>query len=111
MADNSPPQDEAAKRQARLAFLEREIAWQRGQLESVERDQRKAPYLLVGILLAIPAGFIWGWVQSILVVLGSIALFLSAMYLTAGHRSEYRDKIVSLEKEKSELEHTPYQFR
>ena len=111
MTADAPADDEAAKRQSKLAFLEREIAWQRQQLESVERDQRKAPYLLFGIVLAIPAAIVWGWFEALLFVLGTIVLFIAAMYLTAGHRSEYRDKIASLEKQRAETENVPYRFR
>ena len=92
---SEPAPDDAARR----AWLEGEIAWNRKHLESVERDQRRAPWLLCGILLSIPAAFVWGWFRAALVVLAAIALTLGALYLTGVHRSQYRQKIAELERE------------
>jgi polyferredoxin len=90
--------------EAHVAWLRREIEWQKKNLEGVDNDRKKAPFLLLGLVLAIPVGIIWSWVHAVLVVIGTFALLTSAYYLTAGHRSEYLQKIAGLESELREAE-------
>lgn len=90
--------------EAHVAWLRKELDWQRKNLEGVDNDRKKAPFLLLGIVLAIPVGILWGWIKAVLVVIGTLALLTSAYYLTAGHRSEYLQKIAGLEKELREAE-------
>ena len=68
------------------------------------RDRQRAPFLLLGFILAIPVGIMFGWFKAILVCVGSIALLISALYLTTVHRSQYLQKIASLEEQMKEAE-------
>lgn len=97
---NQTPDDPVAH----VEWLQKELEWQRKNLEGVDNDRRRAPFILVGLVLAIPIGILWGWIKAILVCIGTLALLTSAYYLTAGHRSEYLQKIAGLEKELKEAE-------
>ncbi len=91
--------------EAHLRWLQSQIDWNKKNLESVNRDRQRSPFLVViGIVAAIPTGFVFGWFKAVLVCLGAIALTISALYLTTGHRLQYLEKIASLERELKESE-------
>jgi hypothetical protein len=99
--------DANAERQEALDrrdYLKRELEWFGKQLESVKRDQRRAPLLLLGVPLAIPAGLVFDAWIAFFVAAGTIILTTSAIYLTSGHRSEYHAKIGKLESELRDVE-------
>jgi hypothetical protein len=91
---------------AHARWLEQEIARQRSYLESVDRDRGRAPFLLLGFVVAIPVGIFYGWIKALLVCLGTVALLLSIYYLTAMHRSQYLHKIAGLENDLREVQRT-----
>jgi hypothetical protein len=86
------------------AYLEEELASQRRFLESLDRDRRRAPLLLLLLPLAVPAAIWLGAFAAVLVVLGTIALLIGAYYLVWGHRTEYQAKIRQLERELAALQ-------
>lgn len=75
--------------QARQADLRR-------HLESLRRDQRRVPWLLLGLLLTVPAGWWWGVKGAALVTIGTLILVGSAAYLIWGHRVEYEQKLAEV---------------
>lgn len=90
----------------------REILRQRAQqkleanarnMAKLQRDKRKLPWLLLILILTIPAGFLWGF-RGVLIVLGGTVFTLSsAFYLWWGHAVEYQQKDAALRAELKKL--------
>jgi hypothetical protein len=83
--------------------LEEEIAYLEAQLERVRRDRERAPWLLCGLLLMVPAAYLYSWVGAAIVFVIVITTTGCAFYLGVGHRAEYEDKIARLKSELSLL--------
>lgn len=80
--------------------IDEEIAFLERQLASLARDRKRLPWLLVLAALSPIAWALFGaWIGLGLLV-GGLAFFLGGLYLTAGHASEYREKLERLERER-----------
>ena len=91
--------------EAHLRWLQSQIDWNKQNLESVSRDRRRAPFIvLAGFVAAIPVGIFFDFVKAVLVCIASIALTISALYLTTGHRMQYQEKIADLERKLKDSE-------
>lgn len=85
------------------AKIEAEIAWSQQQLQSLERDWRRLPYIALLLLLAIPGGYFWGGLGALIAVVGTLIIGAISAYLVTGHKSEYEDKIRDLKKDLQRL--------
>ncbi len=79
--------------------LESNIAWHEESLASLQRERARLPYLWLLALLAVPAGWLYGVIAALLVVVGAAVVFGLAAYLIEGHRAEYEGKLVALRRE------------
>ncbi|MBK9387073.1 MAG: hypothetical protein IPN34_19840 [Planctomycetes bacterium] len=94
---NPPPK-------TRRQRLEEEIAFLETQLEQVRRDRERAPWLLTGLVLMLPAAYFYSWVGAAIAFVVVATTTGCAFYLSVGHRAEYEDKIARLEAELRALE-------
>lgn len=96
--DNIPepshdPPDLATRR------IEEQIAWCRRNLDSLARDRRRLPWLLVLLALGVPVWWFWGGVAAALLAGAVIFTVASGLYLVWGHQTEYQQKIAKLQRE------------
>lgn len=87
----------------RRAKIEAEIAWCNAQLQSLERDWRRLPYIALLLLAVVPAGYVWGGMGAFIATVGTVVIAAISAYLIAGHKSEYEDKIRALKKDLAQL--------
>ena len=98
MAD--PPPNPAERRN----YLEQRIAWNQKNIDSLGRDRRRIPFLFGMLLLAFPAGFKFGAVGVVIIIVATLVTVATAYYLTWGHRTEYEEKIAELRSELDEMD-------
>lgn len=79
--------------------LEEELAFQRKNLESLQRDRKRLPWLLLGTAASVPAGLLFGWIWFLGLFVGSIVFLITGAYIVAGHTNEYTQKVRALEAE------------
>lgn len=70
--------------------LEDRLDWLRNTMAQLDREQRRIPWLAALLVLAVPAGFIWGALAVVFVVLCVIFLVSVWVYVVWAHRHEYR---------------------
>lgn len=87
---------------ARRETLEARIKTLDGLLEGLQRDLARIPWLLVLLVLAIPAGIVWSWVAVVFVVFSVLTLVGTSIYVTWGHQNEYRAERDLIRREVSE---------
>jgi tetrahydromethanopterin S-methyltransferase subunit G len=85
---------------ARIAKLEK-------RLEDVKRDWRQLRWGGLGVIVALPAGLMFGWVAALVVTLIVAATFLTTFYLTRGYRIQYTHDIGELRRRLEEAEGAP----
>jgi hypothetical protein len=85
------------------AELEEEIAFQRQNLDSLQRDRKKLPWLFVITLSSVPAGVLFGWIWFVGLFVVSIIFLVCGSYIVAGHTNEYSIKLQALESELKKL--------
>lgn len=79
-------------------LLER-LEWLDRNIVSLDRDQRRAPYLVVTILFA-PVAWWWkGGFAGLLVAITSIGLASVAWYVVWGHYNEYTTERLAVRRE------------
>ncbi|MBL8682982.1 MAG: hypothetical protein JNK05_27695 [Myxococcales bacterium] len=81
-------------------LLER-LEWLDKNIASLDRDQKRAPYLVVTILLAPVAWFFFGGLAALLVAITAIGLASVAWYVVWGHFNEYTTERLSVRRELS----------
>ncbi|MFW5925274.1 MAG: hypothetical protein ACOCV4_03855 [Myxococcota bacterium] len=84
--------------------LEAEVERLQGELESLERDWKRLPYYAVLLVLAIPAGILWGGLAVALVIGGTATLIGTAAYLISVRKNEYRSDKDSVKRDIRTLE-------
>ena len=85
------------------AEIEEEISYLKRNLEGLERDKKRLPWLFLATAASIPAGILLGLLWFLVLFVGSIAFFIGGNYIVAGHGNEYRHKLASLEAELKNL--------
>ncbi len=85
------------------AELEDELAFQRRNLESLRRDRKRLPWLLLVTAASVPAGVLFGWIWFLGLFVGSIVFLITGAYIVAGHTNEYNQKVLALEEELKNL--------
>jgi hypothetical protein len=90
--------------EGRRKLIEARVEWCQRNLQSLDRDRRLVPGLFLLLLLAIPAGWKFGWIGAALAVLATLFTVAAACYLIWGHRTEYVQKIADLQRELAEVE-------
>ncbi|MFG0319865.1 MAG: hypothetical protein ACF8XB_21515 [Planctomycetota bacterium JB042] len=85
------------------AELEDELAFQRRNLESLQRDKKRLPWLLLVTVASVPAGVLFGWIWFLGLFVGSIVFLITGAYIVAGHTNEYTLKVLALEDELKNL--------
>jgi len=85
------------------AELEEEISFHRGNLDGLQRDKKRLPWLLLVTVASIPAGLMFGMLWFLGLFAGSLAFFICGNYIVAGHGTEYRHKLAALETELKNL--------
>lgn len=83
----------------RIQRLEAELIRLQGQLDSLERDWRRIPWLSAFFLLVIPAGIVEGALGVALVILGVVTLMGVAAYLITVRKNEYRGEMDSIRRD------------
>lgn len=92
----------------RKASLQREVEWLEKCLKSLDSEKRMVPWLALLYVLVIP-GAMWKGVLGVIVVLFATTVILgTAMYIQAGHRSEYMQRLEDTKKALAEIERVPY---
>lgn len=79
--------------------LEAEIGRLQGELESLERDWQRLPWFATLLVLAIPAGLLWGGMGVALTVVGVVLLIGTAAYLISVRKNEYRTELESVRRD------------
>lgn len=84
------PHQSPAVRPDRRALMKQEMLRLEEEAKVLERDWKRAPYLGLGVVLALPVYSVWGGIAAALVVLCAPALVGTALYLLGVRRSENR---------------------
>jgi hypothetical protein len=79
-------------------LLER-LDWLDRNIESLSRDQRRAPLLIVTIALAPVAWYFKGGLAGLLVAITAIGLASVAWYVVWGHTNEYTTERLAVRRE------------
>lgn len=79
-------------------LLER-LEWLDKNIDSLARDQRRAPYLIATIVLAPVAWWFKGGLAGLLVAITSIGLASVAWYVVWGHYNEYTTERLAVRRE------------
>src|SRR5690606_15090795 len=88
-----------AENDAYRAELEDELAFQRKNLESLERDKKRLPWLLVVTVASVPAGLLFGWIWFLGLFVGSLVFLTTGAYIVSGHKNDYTRKVQAIEAE------------
>lgn len=83
--------------------LEEDVAFLKRNLESLERDKRRLPWLLLAVPAAVPVGLLFGWFFGAALAIAGIVFVLSGFYIVSGHGSEYGEKLRAREAELARL--------
>lgn len=80
----------------RREALEQRLEWLKNALAGLERDGRRAPFLLGVVLLAPFAGHWFGGLAALFVVICALILGFTAVYIVWVHRREYELELAAL---------------
>jgi hypothetical protein len=97
----APPSRSSDERYQKL--LDRQ-AWLLASLTDLRRSRERAPWILVGNVLAAPAGYLWGIAPAILVVVVAVGLWFTLWYVAWIHHHEYDIELLNLRKELKTVE-------
>jgi hypothetical protein len=81
------------------AIYEREVERLRGSIEALDRDVKGSKHVLWFGLLAIPAGIFVGQVAAVVVILFTVSLLATALYLIGVRKREYHGLIVDCQRD------------
>lgn len=83
----------------RIPKLEAELERLQVQLDSLERDWKRVPFLSSLLVLAIPAAIVWGALAAALVIVGVASLMGTAAYLISVRKNEYRGEMETVKRD------------
>ncbi|HRK31612.1 MAG TPA: hypothetical protein PLD59_11080 [Tepidisphaeraceae bacterium] len=98
-----PPIDLSAARDSLRRQLLTKIEQNRAHLLKLQRDSRRVPFLLLLLLLTIPAGIFFGFAGVGVVIVATVFCLGSALYLVWGHKEEYHQRIAAAEQQLKKL--------
>jgi fatty acid desaturase len=78
--------------------------WLLKALADLRVSRERAPWVLVGNVLALPAGLLWGIAPAILVVVVAVGLWFTLWYVAWIHHHEYDIELLNLRKELKTVE-------
>ena len=91
----------------RQAKFEAEVRRLRGLRASLDVDRKRVRYMAILLPLAAPLGYVWGPLAASAVLLGTVALVATSVYLIEVRRREYAGEIELYERELDRLRHGP----